>query len=159
MLLSAKEIIDNGEKWNKEWLLTNGSEHYLYAACEILHNKSDIFAVTSCEVTSAVIRWKSDCLYKELTFIGKNASYESIYKNYSYFQITIGDDWSDCNHILTIWHDVIIQSYYNKYKIKSFIITPVIIDALNNISKPGNYEKVTSIKNDNTKNLKVFYWI
>jgi len=157
-LLSTDYIVKNGEQWNKEWIKGDGLNHWLASNWKILHHQSETFVSTSCEVTAAVIRWKSG-FGDDWSLIDSQPSFDEVLKKSRYFQVSIGEDWMDCEHILTIWDTEIIQSYYKKYKIQSSSITPEFIRALENISSPGNYEKVTGVDYENSPSLQIFYWI
>lgn len=54
--------------------------------------------------------------------------------------------------------DYIIQSYYNQYTIKKTKLTPLIINAIQNINDADSYEIITGIKCKNKK-LNVYYWV
>lgn len=152
-------ILEKGSQYNGVWLQTIGLNHWLYAAYKILHQKSLVFSETSCEVTAAMIRWK--LTGKDEWKLLEDTTFDIIQHNHKYFQISIGEGWEDFEHVLTVYDNMIIQSYYNKYKIKSLMVTPEIVEAINNISKPENYEKVTTVKCTlaKIKNYKVFYWV
>ena len=156
--LSVDCIVKNGEQWNKDWIEGVGSDHWLAESWKILHHQSETFLSTSCEITAAALRWKSG-FGDEWTLIDDQTSFEEVQKKSRYFQVSIGEDWMDCEHILTIWDTEIIQSYYKKYKIQSSSINPELITSLENISSPGNYEKVTGVDYKDPSNLRIFYWI
>jgi len=153
MQVSLEDIISNGEQENLEWLEVD-KDSYLYLTYTILHGSSKLFAVTSCEVTAAMIQWKYNCNCAKLL---ENVKLQDVLKNHTIFTIPFGEDWSDTNHILTVINGHIVQSYYKHYSVKSNLITDDLIEAIDNISLPGNYEKVTGVKDDNTYH--VYYWI
>lgn len=155
MSLTVEEIIENGERWNQE-LLDQRKDEELYMTWDIVHQKSSVFASTSCLVTAASIRWKSN-LGQDWTLVD-DITFEQVQKMSPYFQITIGEEWMEWQHILTIWDNSVIQSYFKQYKIKSFESTPRFIEALKNINDPENYKTVTGVELD-THNLQIFYWI
>lgn len=164
-LLSVEEIIKNGVDWNYEWIRTAGSDHWLSYCWEKLHNRSNLFVETSCEITAEVIRHKSgfDCKWSLI----EDQKFSEIRSQFPIFQISIGEDWMDCEHILTIWQTHIIQSYYAKYTIHSTIITDEVIAAIDQINNSGNYEIVTRNTKypygicplSKTNNFKVYYWV
>lgn len=163
--LSVEEILKNGEQWNEDWINTAGSNHWLASCWKLVHESHTMFVVTCCEVTAAAIRWKSG-LGDEWSCLDGDHKFEEVEKKFRIFQISIGEDWTDCQHILTIWDTHIIQSYYAHYKIDGSLITNQLRKAFNEISQAGSYQKVTQsqkypngIKNEKTHNLKVYYWV
>jgi hypothetical protein len=143
--LSVDYIVKNVEQWNKDWIQGIGSEHWLADSWKIIDNQSETFISTSCEITAATLRWKSG-FGDEWSLVDGCPKFANVREKSAYFQVSIGEDWMDCEHILTIWDTYIIQSYYNKYKIRSSSVTDELIRALENISSLGNYEKVTGVK-------------
>ncbi len=163
--LSIDDIVKNGKQWNLEWLQGEGSDHWLASTWKILHCKTLTFAETSCEVTAAMIRWKLGT-GDDWELVPDRKRFEEIEKQSSRFQITIGTDWCNCHHQVTIWDGCLIQSYYNKYTIQSTPINDEIREAFNNISSEGSYETVTKSPNfpqgvsiSERENYKTYYWV
>lgn len=146
-----EDIIKNGQELNKTWI-ENHPNHWLVKTYEILHNKSIIFSSTSCEITAMMIQWRLN-----LHFDLNEDSLENITKKHNIFQISIGEDCFNNEHLFTIYNNDIIQSYYKKYTIKKTVLTSTILNAINNINEPGSYEIITSIPSTRT-DLNVYYW-
>jgi hypothetical protein len=155
--LSVEKLLDNVEQ-NKEWIRGEGKDHWLASCWKIMHQQSAIFVKTSCEITAATIRWRAG-LGDEWSLVDGGHTFEGIEKKSKYFQISIGEDWTSWEHIVTIWNGYLVQSYYGKYGIKSLPITAEIKEAFDNISGPGNYAKITGIECGHHDDLKVFYWL
>ena len=163
--LSVADIVLNGETWNREWIQGLGANHWLASCWKTLHRQSSTFVETSCEVTAAAIRWKSG-LGDELKLVDDGYQFEDIEKESPYFQISIGEDWSDCEHIVTILDGHLIQSYYQRYKVQSQPITDEIRQAFNKIASEGSYETVTrsqsfpeGVMHREFGKLKTYYWL
>lgn len=167
--LSVEDIVKNGEQWNKEWIQTAGSKHWLNQCWKHVHRQSSLFVSTSCETTAEMIRWKSG-LGTEWSLVENDHSFEEIEKKSSIFQVAMGEEWTNNEHILTIWNGHVIQSYYGKFTIESMKLTEEFKKAVNNLSDLKNYEILTRsqkypdgipFKQPETykKTLKVFYWL
>lgn len=155
--LSIDELIDKLDQSNSIWLKDHPN-HYLSQTSRVMYNNSDEFTNTCCEVTAANIRTLSG-LGDEWLITLDDPTFEQIQMNDLIFQITVGEDWSSPDHILTIWGSYIIQSYYKHYKPKVTRLTPALIDAINNINKDGNYQLITGVNDKLTYNANVFYWL
>jgi hypothetical protein len=85
--------------------------------------EKDLFISTSCEVTAAAIRWKSGFgdVWK---LMEDGVMFTDISLKYPLFQISIGEEWMDVQHIVTVFDNHLIQSYYNKYTVQSTPNTP-----------------------------------
>lgn len=159
MSVSKNDVLENCGKWNYGWLKEN-FDHWLHLNWKVLHGKSVLYAETSCDVTATTIRQKILGSDKSLSIVIEDSPlFDSIANLNSFFQVSIGEDWDNSEHILTVWDNTIFQSYYNKYKIKISDLTSEIINAFDNISENGNYEKITGVEFNNSQNLKVFYWV
>lgn len=161
------DIIARGEELNRQWINQNPN-HFLTKTYEILHKSSLVFLSTSCEITAMMIRWQLSTDFNKWEVIDEPVSFEKVYDSYPVFQISIGEDYSDTEHIVTIYKGYILQSYYNKYAIEKNILTPNIIRAFNDPSgvSPKSYATITRSSRyprgmtlKNTDNLKIYYWV
>lgn len=155
---SIDELVENGKQWNQDWLISSGKDDWLANIWKIMHKNSEKFSQTSCEVTSAMIRWKfgiDECIELE------NVTFKEVMKKYPLFQITIGIDNMNNEHVITIYDNHIIQSYFNKYTIQARQLNEQLITAIDNITNIDSYSEITGVNEtfDNLKDLKVFYWI
>lgn len=155
--LSADLLIKNAAKSNQQWLHDN-PEDWLTMNWQLVHHKSSVFMTTSCEITAASIRTSSG-LGSEWLINEDKQTFKQIQILTPIFQITIGETWDSIEHIITIWGNHLIQSYFKHYEAKLTIITPQIINAIDNIDKDNNYEIVTSVKDKPKNTMNVFYWI
>lgn len=146
------DLIGNAEKYNREWL-HNHKDHYLYHTFCILHAQNDTFAITSCEVTAETIKSKLGYSRSKLL---EETNVDTI-SDYSFLQITFGEDWSDVQHTLLIYDNHILQSYYGKYKLKATKIDRNVQELLRDPIK--NYFEITGVNITYLDYLRVFYWI
>ena len=152
MNISITDLVLNGEKWNLEWLEAHVN-HFLYETFTTLYKFDNTYAITSCEVTAEMIKWKLG-YSGEWVLLSETSKFEDVYGKYPIFHITIGTDLDDINHIMTIINDQLIRSYYNKYPIKACLITKEIESDF----KQSNYDKITNVS-QNDDNLSMYYWI
>ena len=159
-------IITRGEELNREWITRNPT-HWLTKTYEQLHNKSTIFLTTSCEITAMMLRSQlSESVEWEV--LDATPVFNQVHSKYPVFQISIGEDCHNNEHIVTITNGWIIQSYYGRYTIEKNRITPNIIRAINDTEmSEKSYATITrslrcprglTIKGANRK-LRVYYWI
>ena len=149
------DIVNYGQEYNKQWI-TNHPDHWLTQTYNILHNKSIIFASTSCELTACMINTKLN--YHNNWTLLDDCQFNHVYNNHKVFHISIGQDWTSPEHVLTVFDNYIIQSYYKKYNVRKTLITQTIIEALDNINAPNSYHTITNTTL-NVKDLNVFYWL
>jgi len=156
--LSVSDLVKNGKEWNYEWITTAGKDHWLASTWKILYGNSPVFSQTSCEVTAAMIRWKFGCDdWIEL----EKMKFKDVMDKYLLFQITIGTNDVDQEHVITIYKNHIIQSYFDRYPIRATRIDKQLIKAIDNISSLTSYLEITGGMEyyENIDELKVFYWV
>lgn len=166
-LPTLDSIIEYGQEFNKEWIISNPN-HFLSKTYEILHNKSIVFLSTSCEITAAMIKWKLG-YNPEINWelVDEGTTFEEMYSKYNIFQITIGESWDDTEHEIMIVDGNIVQSYYGKYPITKNLLTPTIIRSL---SLPLTFKKYATITRSNKcpngiifngdiDKMKIHYWV
>ena len=92
--------------------------------------------------------------------LGSSIKFADVQAKYPVFQISIGEDWADTRHILTVYEGYIVQSYYKRYNIKKTAITPEIIRAIDNISHPCSYGVISHAIDDfGSEDSQIFYWV
>lgn len=155
--MPAQTLVDNANKSNHQWLL-NHPDDLLTASWRSIHGKSSRFTNTSCELTAAAIRSKCSS-GDDWNIINKQMTFEEVRAVTPIFQISIGGDWDSTEHILTIWGDNIVQSYYNQYETKMTPITPELISAINHIAIDNNYQIVTNDKSNLNITKLIYYWV
>lgn len=160
-----ENIIAYGQEYNREWVDTNPS-HWLVKTYDVLHRRSIIFLSTSCEITAEMMRWKLSEWFEKWELLDDVVSFEEVRTTYPVFQISIGEDWFNNEHVVTIFNDSIIQSYYAAYTIKKNVITQDIISAFNEGTGKDafltneSYKVITRGQSfDKGKNVCVYYWI
>lgn len=147
------DLVANGEQYNLEWLLGH-KEHHLYHAYCIIHAQNNQFAFTSCEVTAEMI--KSRLLGDQLLNLLEISDYNTVSATYPFFQMTFGEEWSDTQHVLTIYEGYILQSYYKKYKLRAVKIDETLKELLQNPVE--NYSIITDVKSE-SDSLQVWFWV
>lgn len=142
---------------NELWLL-NHMDHYLSQTWIHVYHSSNIFANTSCEITAARIR--NDSKYgDEWKLLDKECKFKDVQLISPIFQISIGEDWDHCDHILTIDHNRIIQAYFRHYEVKETELNQSLIDAFDLINEGNNYQLITGVKRSLNYKAKLHYWV
>jgi len=133
------------------WVKTEPS-HYLYGYWKMYD--SDVFLYTSCEITALGIRllFSNE---KEWICLENPPSFDEMKRKYPVFQVSFGEDWTDLDHILTVFKDEIIQSFFNRYEITQTPITQKIVNAFDELTD-DSFEIITKVKNNKTN---IFYWV
>ena len=161
--LAIASIVENGPRWNKEWLQRPAtSGHFLAVAWEILHHRSDEFVTTSCEITAEAIRWRLGVEDPSLwSLLSEARPFADIRREFPFFQVSIGDCWESCEHVLTIWNDHVIQSYFGHYPCRATPITDTLSAAFDRIRAHGSYQLITETATEvpADMDMNVYFWI
>ena len=107
---------------------------------------------TSCICTAGMIRWV-------LTGSGDHVDWCPVAWPTSHiYQVMIGEDWDDYQHIITVVGDIVYQSYWNEYNLQRKRV-PDLDHVLKCINQPEMYTRLTGIvpKKD-ISNWKCFYY-
>lgn len=74
------------------------------------------------------------------------------------FQASLGVG-GDCEHILTVWGDATLQSYYGEYEARADPLTAQVEASLDDPGAPGSYETITcGVRPQERAGWEVTYW-
>ncbi len=135
-------LVDNGRKWNRDWLTSIGSKSSLAYCWKELHKSSDIFVETSQYVTGAMIRWKSDFAKWNCRPRSKTVTFSVIQASHPLFQVDVGYDGD--SYLFTISNGFVLQSIYNTCTITCTKLTPEIQSAFDHIFAKNSLEIITN---------------
>lgn len=160
------DIITRGQSLNEEWITRNPT-HWLTETYRVLHKKSGVFASTSCDLTAMMLRWQYSKFVDQWELLDEPVVFEDVYRKYPIFQVSIGEDCDNNEHIFTIVNECIVQSYYGAYMIEKNTLTPNIIRALTNAEiSTKNYATITrssrrprGLAVTEHKKLRTYYWV
>lgn len=123
---------------NHEWINSpEGKESYLSGYAQLYKGN---FIETSCEVTAHMLRDH---------FAGTWQLLDKVPTDKSLYQISIGPEWSEIEHILTVYNSYIIDSWAFKYTIRCQQIPKDAILDLNFFQRLYNQE---------FPDCELFYW-
>lgn len=153
-MIDVDNIVNKGADNNIKWLNKYGNTknyEYLYEHSKIF---GKMFAKTNCEITAMMLRHK---LSKgvEWKLLDENIK---PFKDSYLFQVSYGSDFSEIEHIFTIYNGNLLHSFYKKHELKCIKLS---IDDIHNIIN-GNIKKILKIVQDNdpeSENHTLFYWL
>lgn len=159
----------NGAECNLKWL-NNNKNTAEFMNWVSIHRSGTVYSNTSCDVTAGMLRDLLQPNVKKWVLIDSN--FEDVYATYNVFQIAffsekditieeIIEDEIQSEHILTIYEDSVLQSYFKHYSLR---ISPLDNEFINAINKPTtikNYKIITGITEtkDYVKSQSIFFWI
>ena len=129
--------VEEVNQWKNEWL---EKAHPL--DWRVFFSKQDkIFRETNCESTAAAIRWKvsGPRPWKQLPLM---VSVQDVFEFFDVFQIVFFKEDNflvdlqngHSDHILTIWHNQIVQSFYKHYEPHCRVLTADLKRAFTNVN-------------------------
>jgi hypothetical protein len=150
--LKSFEALVCAKQLNRQWLLSqNGKNSYL-AQCADLYGEE--FVRTSCETTANMLRMNLVPGVDDISGWHLLDDDATIASDVSIFQISLGDEWSDVQHIVTFAHGYLFDSWFKQYSLRAIACERNLL-----VSRTTAITALYNMLPKLANTWKVFYWI
>lgn len=145
------KLLSKKDELNYEWLTSpDGWSSHLCGYASLF---GEMFATTSCEVTAMALRKQ---FAPEVNVYDWKLLDEDVTPSFdtNVFQISIGLEWHEIDHIVTIVHDKILDSWFKQYKLRA-----IDCDRTKLFLSPREYMESLILPNTINPEMQLFYWV
>lgn len=155
-----RDLVSWGPQLNREWM-ASAAGRASFLSFYMLGPNRDKFVETNCDTTAMMLRTKLSPAHTEYEWTVSTVPPPNDCK---VFQVSLGSDWTDVEHIFTVVGNSVLHSWYGKHRLLELTLDSSAIQslmcpetAIHNIL--GIIEHLYDVLPERQRELKVFYWV